>query len=236
MKNRRHENTSWPKMKKGDTLIEVVLAVGIFSMVAVAVMAVMNGGAASAQMALEATLAREEVDAQAEALRFIQASYIADRDNNDNKYSKLWNDIKDKAIDGKDVDMQFPPDRCSELYKDGGEVKAKKGFVLNTRNLGADDLSEGVLVSGDSLKMATTYPRLVYSDDSSLTNDSSTTLSAVEGIYIVAVKDPDTTTIGNNKASAYYDFYIRTCWYGSGGSAPSTIYTVVRLGDPYNSD
>lgn len=233
MKNKRYENMNWFKMKKGDTLIEVVLAVGIFSMVAVAVMAVMNGGAASAQMALEATLAREEVDAQAEALRFIQSSYIADKDNSDNKYSELWNNIKNKAIEA-DADMQFPPDQCSELYKDGGEVKAKNGFVLNTRELGSD-LSK-VLVGVDKLQTATTYPRLVYSDDSSLTNDSSTTLNAAEGIYIVAVKDPDTTNIGNNKTSAYYDFYIRTCWYGSGGSAPSTIYTVVRLGDPYNSN
>ena len=69
--------------KRGDTLIEVMLAVGIFSMVAVAVVAVMSGGTSSAQTALETTLAREEIDAQAEALRFIQASYIADKNSGD---------------------------------------------------------------------------------------------------------------------------------------------------------
>ena len=233
MKKSRNKNISWSRMKKGDTLIEVILAVGIFSMVAVAVMAVMNGGAASAQMALEATLAREEVDAQAEALRFVQASYIAEKNSSGSKYSELWNNIKNKAIE-TDVDMQFPPDQCSELYKDGGEVKAKNGFVLNTRELGSD-LSK-VLVGVDKLQMATTYPRLVYSDDGSLMNDSSTALNAAEGIYIVAVKDPGTHIGNNNNTTAYYDFYIRTCWYGNSSSAPSTIYTVVRLGDPYSSD
>ena len=62
-------------VKKGDTLIEVLLAVGIFSMIAISVVAVMSGGTSSAQTALETTLTREEIDAQAEALRYIHDSY-----------------------------------------------------------------------------------------------------------------------------------------------------------------
>ena len=76
--------------KRGDTLIEVMLAVGIFSMVAVAVVAVMSGGTSSAQTALETTLAREEINTQAEALRFIQSSYIAEKDN-ENGIEKIIN-------------------------------------------------------------------------------------------------------------------------------------------------
>ena len=75
--------------KRGDTLIEVMLAVGIFSMVAVAVVAVMSGGTSSAQTALETTLTREAIDAQAEALRFIQSSYIAEKDNVNGDYARL---------------------------------------------------------------------------------------------------------------------------------------------------
>ena len=52
-------------VKKGDTLVEVTLAIGIFSMIAIAVASVMSGGTASAQLALETTLAREEIDTQA---------------------------------------------------------------------------------------------------------------------------------------------------------------------------
>lgn len=221
--------------KKGDTLIEVTLAVGIFSMVAVAVMAVMNGGAASAQLALEATLAREEVDAQAEALRFIQSAYIAEKSSGksgDNAtYGTLWNKITEEG-NISSVSEDFPPSECSALYDDGGE--AMRGFVINTRKLGMDGAraDDVVLTGKGKLRQAVTYPRLVYGDDDSLTDDSNMDLDGVEGIYIVAVKDPGETTINNTNKSAYYDFYIRTCWYGSGKSAPSTIYTLVRLGDP----
>ena len=130
--------------KRGDTLIEVMLAVGIFSMVAVAVVAVMSGGTSSAQTALETTLTREEIDAQAEALRFIQTSYISDKaSGNDSDYSKLWKYITSKAYnyehynepDNISQDLsQYSPASCSDLYdSSSGEAKAH-GFILNTKN------------------------------------------------------------------------------------------------------
>ncbi|MBQ2660555.1 InlB B-repeat-containing protein, partial [Candidatus Saccharibacteria bacterium] len=42
------------------------------------------------------------------------------------------------------------------------------------------------------------------------------------------IKDDNTA----ESDSAFYDFYIRTCWYGNDGETPSTISTVVRLYDP----
>ena len=78
-------------VKKGDTLIEVTLAVGIFSMIAVAIAAVMSSGTAGAQTALETTLTREEIDTQAEAIRFIQTSYSTNKNSTeDNKFYQLW--------------------------------------------------------------------------------------------------------------------------------------------------
>lgn len=230
------------KCKKGDTLIEVILAVGIFSMVAVAVLAVMNGGASSAQLSLEATLAREEVDMQAEALRFIQSSYVAERSKpgSDGKYKELWDEIVSKS-NGSSVSTEFSPNECDSLY--GREGEARSGFVINTRKLGSfdkDHVGDVVVPFGSegdpTLIPATTYPRLVYSDDSSVldNNGESDVVDTAEGIYIVAVRDPGTNIVGGDApiAPAYYDFYIRTCWYGSGESAPSTIYTLIRLGDP----
>ena len=70
--------------KTGDTLIEVMFAVAIFSMVAISAVAVMNSGMSNAQGTLESTMARNEIDAQAEALRFIQSSYVAERRDGDN--------------------------------------------------------------------------------------------------------------------------------------------------------
>lgn len=235
--------------KRGDTLIEVMLAVGIFSMVAIAVVAVMSGGTSGAQTALETTLAREEIDTQAEALRFIQSAYINEKDEEeDGKFAKLWqlitaseygNSNNVNVVTGNsniEEITNYSPSACSDLYGDDGEAK-KYGFVINTRALGSNPGNAVVSAksSADKFRQAATYPRLIYADDNAnlVDSDFNQTLQAVEGIYIIAVKDPDTTTIaGKEKQSAYYDFYIRTCWYGTGDQTPSTISTVMRLYDP----
>ena len=79
------------RKKEGDTLVEVSIAIGIFSMVAIAAVAVMSGSASSAQTALETTLAREEIDVQAEAPRFIHSAYLSETGSNNNQkiYSNL---------------------------------------------------------------------------------------------------------------------------------------------------
>lgn len=238
--------------KRGDTLIEVMLAVGIFSMVAVAVVAVMSGGTSSAQTALETTLAREEIDAQAEALRFIQSSYIAEKDNVNGKFSRLWEAVTNESIVNSDSIssiLQYSPNDCSALYSSVNGEARLHGFVINTQQLGNfnPDSLNTVLISGDQIKSgeyvlsaASTYPHLVFgsktnnSDSSNLAADNTyTNLYSAEGIYVIAVKDPNSTTIaGESNKSAYYDFYIRTCWYGTGDQTPSTISTVIRLYDP----
>ena len=102
--------------KKGDTLVEVTLAVGIFSMVAISIVSVINGSTSSAQTALEATLTREEIDAQAEALRFIHAS--ANTEDGEGPYHKIWKKITELALDNNDdgnID-NYPPSTCDSLY------------------------------------------------------------------------------------------------------------------------
>lgn len=228
--------------RRGDTLIEVILAVGIFSMVAVAVLAVMNGGASSAQLSLEATLAREEVDTQAEALRFIHSSYIAEKISGEAEgpYTKLWQRITGiggsdkinvvKSTQLTDEILNFNPGECSSLYDEhNGEAK-KYGFVINTRKLDTGDASVLETGSDGMLSYTPTYPRLVYSnginEEKKLVSESGyNNLNSAEGIYIITLE-------GDDGSSKYYDFYIRTCWYGSGESAASTIYTLVRLSDP----
>lgn len=65
------------KLQKGDTLIEVLFAVTVFSLVAVGALSIMNSGVATGQRALEISLVREQMDAQAEALRYVHDSYVA---------------------------------------------------------------------------------------------------------------------------------------------------------------
>src|SRR6476661_972947 len=68
--------------QRGDTIIEVMFAVAIFAMVAVGCLSIMNQGMATAQRSLEVTLVRQQMDAQAEALRYIHQAYVASYDKN----------------------------------------------------------------------------------------------------------------------------------------------------------
>ncbi|MBR2542995.1 hypothetical protein IKF03_00090 [Candidatus Saccharibacteria bacterium] len=244
-------------VKKGDTLIEVTLAIGIFSMVAIAIVAVMTGGTSNAQTALETTLAREEIDTQAEVLRFIHASYLADEGTglNKNPYTKLWEKIVANAYtpNGSANDtafQQYHPGSCREVFDPtSGNLKTKLAnyaFVINPRALkglttaNTDTAYISYRSNASKFQSTLTYPRLVYKDsvlrgqDSLVEEDVGTVVNKVEGIYVLAVKDPGTTNVvgAGTRSSVYYDFYIRTCWYGASSDAPSTISTVIRLYNP----
>ena len=99
--------------RRGDTIIEVMFALAVFSLVAVISIAMMNGGVAQAENALENVTARSELNSQAEALRFVHSSYISEktlplRSNlsaeaiaNGEKYQQyaaLWREITNNAI------------------------------------------------------------------------------------------------------------------------------------------
>lgn len=243
-------------VRKGDTLIEVTLAVGIFSMIAIAVVAVMSGGTSSAQTALETTLAREEIDTQAEALRFIQSAYVADKDNKNNHYRQLWEAITKNVntltnVEEEDAKiLQFAPDNCLALYSEASGIITQKAFVINPYKLNNfNDIDEVYVSYGSAASkfgQAQTYPHLIYGQNESnndnneaLTDaNTNTSLYRAEGIYVIAVKDNATTHITDSESStpektpAFYDFYIRTCWYGTDAERPSTISTVIRLYDP----
>lgn len=223
--------------KHGDTLIEVMFAVGIFSLVAIAVVSVMNGSLRNVQMALETTMTRNEIDAQAEAIRFIQAGYMTEKDVSDDKkvYTAAWNEIIGLAnlndTEEKIISLsKFEPKTCDELYNEqNGEktVISQNAFIINTRKLGDKD---GVVVvakdNSDIFGQSNLYPRMLFGEeDSSLAKATlSKNLLKAEGIYVVGAPDMEKNT--------YYDFYIRTCWNGAGQSQVSTISTVIRLYNP----
>ena len=118
----------------GDTLIEVMLATAVFSAVAVGCLTVMNRGLSIAQQSLESTLVRQQIDAQAEMLRFVH--------NNSHKgdaaMAELWSNLpkKDAANEVLSVDT------CPDHFGDGE-------FALRSRS--------------DSLGRVSTYmPAQVY--------------------------------------------------------------------------
>ena len=237
--------------KKGDTLVEVMLAIGIFSMIAIAITAVMSSGSSGAQAALETTLTREEVDTQAEAIRFIQSSYAVDKTAADDTYAKLWKDIIARAAPASEDILQYNPSSCSAVYSESSPVR-NYAFVINPRALStfsesaeSGGGSTAALVtmnttdgSGNKIMQTTsTYPRLVFgSTGGSLVSNGNDNLVRAEGIYVVAVRDQGTSNVidaaGQEKDTGFYDFYIRSCWYGTDADQPTTISTVIRLYDP----
>lgn len=104
---------NYTSTKRGDTIIEVMFAIAVFCLVAVLSVTMMNLGVNSAENALELVTARNELNAQAEALRFIHSSYISEKtlplrseitDSQFNRgekyqqYEQLWNTIISNAI------------------------------------------------------------------------------------------------------------------------------------------
>lgn len=105
------------KVERGDTIIEVLLAVSIFSMVAVSSMAIMNTGLFTAQRSLEITQVRHQIDGQAELLRYVHSQ--TKLDNPDPEYVEVWDNINK---DGE-VESIIGAGQCPENF-------SAKGFVL----------------------------------------------------------------------------------------------------------
>lgn len=189
--------------QKGDTLIEVLFAVTVFSLIAVGSLSVMNQGTATAQRSLEITLVRQQIDAQAEALRFIHDSYIAAYPSAVSGPSSEWSKIVAKS-----VPQASPFGACPQTLPTGA-------FIINTKTAKLEPAA----------KLAFTVP--TYSQ---LRYDVSTptVLTKAEGIWVEAVRSA--VVLGNSSGSV--DFHIRTCWQSSEQATPMTLGTIVRLYEP----
>lgn len=193
---------------RGDTLIEVLFAVAIFSLVAVSSMSIMNQGTATAQRALEITLVRQEIDAQAEALRFLNASYIS----NGLAYDE-WKKIHDElAIDGSDG-----IGNVTEFGSGSDCSIPNNSFILDTHN---------AKVESEKPNPAETFSKIIYRAP-----PDQAIFDRAEGIWIEALKD-DNKNRDYQKNAGYIDFHIRACWYSAGQAVPVTIGTIVRLYAP----
>lgn len=158
--------------RRGDTLIEVVFAIVIFSLVAVISIALMNKGVSTSQASLEVVMARNEIDAQAEALRFIQNSFVAERElaPEQQQYVKIWQKMTRDASSGQgyaitpDQLSAFNVTSCDPLYRysEVGSIDSEYGFILNTRMLQPSNTSIDLNdYFGDDNTESNTYGRLI---------------------------------------------------------------------------
>ena len=164
------------KLNRGDTLVEVLLGVTIFSLVAVIALETMNRGMAIAQYSLETTLVRQQVDAQAEMLRYAH---------------DMKNDTWKKLVDNSSVSVSAVNDNEGNLgvEKCPDDFSTKEFALAATPSL-ASKIS--ILNNPGDYKAAETYARV----------DSDT--KKTYGVSVRLVK-PSTTTGSrdSNKYDAY---------------------------------
>lgn len=208
-------------MRRGDTLIEVLVAFGVLSLAVVGAMAVMNQGSFLAQRSLETTLVRQEINSQAEAIRFLHDAYVAtyepgqtynssDPDSPTKEWLAMIDDIT--TYDATATKLSDIGDTCP--------TKPSESFVIDSRN------ARYVPSSSSKVTKASSFAQLTYT-----VSGSNATLNNAEGIWVEAVRSPD----GPDQFQAnlgYTDFYIYGCWPSIGQAKASTMGTVVRLYEP----
>ncbi|TAL14010.1 hypothetical protein EPN95_04270 [Patescibacteria group bacterium] len=210
---RRHSSGS-----RGDTLIEVLFAVSVFSLVAVGGLAVMNQGSAASERALEISLVRDQMNSQAETLRFLNNSYVSafragityGSGTPAGQWALMSASIKAKPIATLSA---LGVTSCPLSYAPGS-------FILNTQLATFADAS--------NLKPATTFSQVNY-----VMSGGKPTISSSQGLWIEAVSyDPITSGDAAQSTIGYIDFHIFACWDSPGQPVPVTLGTIVRLYEP----
>lgn len=201
---------------QGDTIIEVLFAVTVFAMVAVGSLAIMNQGTSTAQRSLEITLVRQQIDAQAQAIRYIHQAYVAAYQQGGvtptgtaaewvKMTSKATGHGADSASDFGSIDARCP-----------ASVPGQRPFLVNARTARVWG-SSPVMVASEGASLPP-FAQIIYNDDSSISN--------AYGLWVEAV--PST----NSGGPGFVDFHIRACWEGAGGDTAVKLGTIVRLYEP----
>ena len=188
--------------EQGDTIVEVILAFAVFSLVSVGAMTVMGQGTNASQRALEITLVKQQIDGQAEGLRAAHQAYTATTDPAASEWRKfaLQTDISDSA-------NPVIAGTCPVT------TQIQRSFVLNPQN--ASLVTDANWFQ--DMNTATTKPYAQV---------ETTTPFRSHGIWIQRDYQDGGTS------PDYFTFTIRACWYAAGSNVPAQLDTVVRLYEP----
>lgn len=205
------------QQERGDTIIEVLFAVAVFAMVAVASMTIMNQATTAAQRALEVTLVRQQIDAQAEAIRYIHQAYVASFQKDGPvatgtaaEWEKMTNPATGKGASAASDFGVVSGAQC--LTTTPGE----KPFILNARTARLHPTTPAMLPQAGA--SVPPFAQVQY--------DGSSVITMSYGLWVEAVPSTGAGQTG------FVDFHIRACWESPGSSAPMTLGTIVRLYEP----
>lgn len=194
--------------KRGDTIVEVVLAISIFSIVAIGAQSLMNKSLSTTMGDFEVSLVRNEIDSQANSLRFLHNAYITAPASTG--AAAEWKKVINYVISGK---LKSPA--TFGLIKNKCPTATKTSFIMDTKN-------SLINTTSNILKQSVTSAKLTYNPPDQL--------SAAEGIWIEGVRVVSTDNTQSH--AGYIDFHIRACWSTVGQELPHTLGTIVRLYDP----
>lgn len=201
------------RVQRGDTLIEVLFAFSVLSLVIVGAITIMNQGTLAAQRALETTLVREEIDSQATTLRFLHDAYVAayqthttyDASTPAGQWKTMTDSLVATSASAFNGTATCPNPPTGSFILNGAQAKYIKGDVT-------------------ILKQATTFSQVSYDSLSSALKDA-------QGIWIEGIRS-QVSTDTNAQNTGYIDFHIRACWSNPGQGPAMTIGTIVRLYEP----
>ena len=225
------------QVKRGDTLVEVMFSVAVFGLVAIGVVTLMNSSLAATQSSLENTMVRTEIDAQAEALRFIHDAYASQRnqDTGSQVYKGIWEKItKDYVTKPENVpsfnftscDTAYDPNNAQSLFK-------TYSFAINTRKLDPSTVKSNnindIIVPAKTgastyntnvFTVPSLYPRIVYTGSGASNSETDllekfddggtvyTKANLVEGVWVIAVCGDNTDNCnGNNSVKKQPSYY-----------------------------
>ena len=198
------------RYEAGDTIVEMVMAFAIFSFAVIITIGLMNKGIALSQQSLETQQVRQQMDSQAEIIRYMHDTRNA-----------AWTSLVGMdAISGNGDDMIttniMPLSGASCPTLSTLTASGYRSFFVtpNPTIPGAFTISP---VAAISYSPALTHAKVVYPTPLS-------TIPKSEGVWLQIALAEDQS--GNLPA---YDVYIHGCWSTIGQSQPMTLGTIVRL-------
>lgn len=178
--------------ERGDTLVEVTVAMAVLGLMLAASLAVINRGLMGVSNAVERTSVRASLSSQAELLRYV----FDDPVTNKNVYEQILKRTKPN----------------NNLGQNGCEIGNNSGFYLSVNKTGTPPVEMYKLNSVDTAHLTNN----VYGQPEAAGDNKGNSL----GIWIEGDKHDGQN--GMPGMPGYIDFYVRACWTPHAAQQPGS--------------